>query len=122
MICLLSIFLFQRIQNFINLFGRQIFVVIETDLHHRRGSAASETFNQWNRKFAVGRRFARVNSQTIADMFGNFRLAHNFARERFADLQMMSANLSQVEHRIKRRRFPNVRHFQIEKIEQKLAA
>ena len=55
-------------------------------------------------------------------MSGNFGFAHNATRQRFANLYMIFSNLVQIEHRIKRRRFPNVSYFQIEKLRQKIHA
>lgn len=66
----------QRIKQFINFINRQIFVKIKPDLKHRRGAAASQTFDARYSKFSVFRRFARFYSQAAANMAGNFRLAH----------------------------------------------
>lgn len=116
------IVLFQRIQNFVDFFVRQIFVIIEINLHHRRSSAASQTFDARYGKKSVAGRFADVNAEFVADMFGDFRLAHNSARQGFANLYVIFSDGTQIEHRIKRRRFPNVRDFQIEKFRQKIYA
>ena len=56
-----------------------------------------------------------VNAELRTDVVGDVRLAHDLARQRLADLQVMPAHGPQVEHRVERRRFPNVRHFEVQK-------
>ena len=55
-------------------------------------------------------------------MLRDIRLAHDLARERFADLDVVTPNFSQVEHRIERRGFPYVRDLEIQELRQEIHA
>src|SRR5689334_22922232 len=94
---------FAAVQNFINFFSRQILMKIKPELKHRSRPAGAQTLNQRNRESSVGRRFARLDPQPRADVLCNLRLAHDLARERLANLDMVFADGLSVDHRIEGR-------------------
>src|SRR5258708_10516307 len=97
-------------------------MIIKPDLHHRCRAAASQTLDHRHREFAVLGRLARMNAELRTYMIGNVRLSHDPARQCFAYLDVMTANLTQIEHRIKRRRFPDISHLEIQKLRQEINA
>ena len=105
--------LFTLRQNLIHFIDGQILMIIKPDLHHRCCAATPETFDHSDGKFAVIGRSAGVDAEFAANMIGDLRLAHDLARQRLAYLDVMAADRMQIEHRIKRRRFPNIRYLEI---------
>ena len=73
-------------------------MIIKPDLHHWGGAAAAQALYHRDRIFAVLGRPARMNAKFRANMLGNIRLAHDLARQRFADLDVMAADRMQIEH------------------------
>src|SRR5436190_2266316 len=55
-------------------------------------------------------------------MVRDLRLAHDPARKRLAYLDMMPANGTHIQHRIERRGFPDVGHFQVKEMSKEIYA
>src|SRR5438105_7942259 len=55
-------------------------------------------------------------------MFCDLRLAHYPARKRLADLNVMAAYGTHIQHRIERRGFPHVGHFQVKEMSKEIYA
>src|SRR5256714_8933540 len=83
-------------------------MVVEPYLKGRRGSAGAETFDERDRETSVGRRLAGAYAESLADVLGNLRLAHNLARERLANLYVILPDRLGVNHRVEGRDLPDV--------------
>src|SRR5215213_11400369 len=104
----------QFIQCLIDLFRRQVLVIVEVDLKHRRCAARAETFDFTQRETPVSRSLADFDPELLRTMFGDFPRAHDLARERLADLYVILPDRLRVDHRVERRDFPDVRNAQLQ--------
>src|ERR1044071_10201334 len=77
------------VDNLVDLLVGQVLVVVEADLHHRRGAAGAEALDQRDRELPVRRRLAGLDAEAAAHALGHLRLAHDLARERLADLEVI---------------------------------
>src|SRR5690606_35060560 len=114
-IALISIGLYRRTlftirQYLVDLVVRQVFVKIEPDLHHRCGTAAAEAFDHGYSEFSVLCGLAGMYPEFRTNMISYRGLAHDLARQRLAYLDVVPADRTQIEHRVERRCFPDVRH------------
>src|SRR5947209_5626111 len=51
------------LDQLVNLLGRQVLVVVEADLHHRRGAAGAEALDLGERELSVTGRLARLDAE-----------------------------------------------------------
>src|SRR3712207_2790217 len=64
----------------------QVLVVVEADLHHRRGAAGAEALDLGEREHAVLGRLPRLDAEPLGALRREPAGAHDFAREGLADL------------------------------------
>src|ERR1044072_2357913 len=88
------------VDDFVNLLGRQVLVVVEADLHHRRGAARAETFDQRDGALLTRRRLSGLDAKAAARRLGDLRLPHDFARERVANLEVILTDRLGIYHRV----------------------
>src|SRR5689334_13334664 len=106
----------QPVQYLIDLLGRQILVIVEVDLKHRRGTARAETLNLGQRKTPVSGRFTDLDAEFLRTVFGDLSGAANLARECSADLYVILADGLGMNHRVEGGDFPDVCDAQLQPI------
>src|SRR5690606_3694792 len=91
----------QVVQNLINLFGREIFVIDVIDHHHRRAGAGGQAFLfALEEDAAVGRALAEADAEFLLDVGDDIVRAIEHARDVRAHADMVAAAGARLEHRI----------------------
>src|SRR5580765_1730632 len=96
-------------QDSVECFFCEPFVIVLVDLHHRRGATGSEAFDHGEGKESVGRRLTRSNSEFRLHPFNDRIRTGQSAHQRLADLEMKFPHGLEIEHRIKRGGFIDLR-------------